>query len=277
MLSIQHAMCLINHNPNADSKLIASTLYPDAVRAYSGPRQYSHFEKSEDGSFSYYMTFPNDMHVGKDVIQERISEVEPDISLVRPCAIGEDTDIQAFYDHNKRLDKDVKHGIDYHLHQDMIFDKFVRDEIDCSDKYNDKFVFRGQQLDGKDLRCLIGDIEQHGIYIMAHKLYEEKGITANQDWLLNNIKPALDKEYSSDLADKTYSFMNINPMINELISNHDWSRIADSPLPLSVYEKLYDDVEASMSDVDTSYPSVEQRELPSFDDVDIDKDDSFEL
>ena len=250
MLSIQHALCLMYHNSKADSKLMASTLYPDAVRAYSGPRQYSHFEKSEDGSFSYYMTFPNDLHVGKDAIQAIIAEVKPDISLVRPCAIGEDTDIQAFYDHNKYLDKDIKYGIAYHLHQDMIFDKFVRDEIDCSDKYDDKFIFHGQLLDGKALRSLIGDIEQHGIYIMTHKLYKDLGITTNQDWLLNNIKPILDKEYSSDLADKTYSFMNIQPEINELISNHDWSRLADGPLPLTVYEKLYDDVDTSMSEVD---------------------------
>ena len=67
---------------------------------------------------------------------------------------------------------------------------------------------------------------------------------------MNNIKPILDKEYSSDLADKTYSFMNIQPEINELISNHDWSRLADGPLPLAVYEKLYDDVDTSMSEVD---------------------------
>lgn len=241
------------HNSKADSKLMASTLYTDAVRAYSGPRQYSHFEKSEDGSFSYYMTFPNDMHVGKDAIQEIIANVKPDINLVRPCAIGEDTDIKAFYDHNKYLYKDIKYGIDYHLHQDMIFDKFIRDEIDCSDKYNDKFIFHEQQLNGKALRSLIGDIEQHGIYIMAHKLYEEQDITVNQDWLLNNIKPILDKEYSSDLADKTYSFMNIQPEINELISNHDWSRLADGPLPLSVYEKLYTDVDVSMSEVDKLY------------------------
>lgn len=44
MLSIQHAMCLASHSRNPGSRLTAATLYPDAIRAYSGPRQYSHFE-----------------------------------------------------------------------------------------------------------------------------------------------------------------------------------------------------------------------------------------
>lgn len=47
MLSIQHAMCLASHSRNPGSRLTAATLYPDAIRAYSGPRQYSHFETVE--------------------------------------------------------------------------------------------------------------------------------------------------------------------------------------------------------------------------------------
>ena len=263
MLSIQHAMCLANHSHDPGSRLIASTLYPDAVRAYSGPRQYSHFEKSEDGSFSYYMAFPNDMHVNKEQIQTRIDDVEPDISLVRPCAIGEETDIDAFYRYNKHLESVMKKGVDYHLHQDMVFDDFIRREIDCTDKYDDKFVFNDEQLDGKGVRKVIGDIEQHGIYVLAHKLYEEKGITADQNWLKESIKPALDAEYSEDLSDKTFSFMNINPEINELIKNHDWSKLNDGPLPLSEYEQLYDDVDRAMCDVDKISNSSGRR-LPEY-------------
>lgn len=263
MLSIQHAMCLANHSHNAGSRLTAATLYPDAVRAYSGPRQYSHFEKSEDGSYSYYMSFPNDMHVCKQQIQTRIQDIEPDISLVRPCAIGEETDIDAFYEHNKHLESVMKKGVDYHLHQDMVFDDFIRREIDCTDKYDDKFVFNGQEMDGKAVRGLIGDIEQHGIYVLAHKLYEEKGITADQDWLKETVKPVLDAEYSQDLSDKTFSFMNINPEINERIKNHDWSKLNDGPLPLAKYEKLYEDVDKAMSDVDR-FNKGSGRKLPSY-------------
>lgn len=167
MLSIQHAMCLALHNEKADSKLVAATLYPDAIRAYSGPRQYSHFEKSESGNFSYYMEFPNDMHAGKEAVQEKVAGCKEDISLVRPCAIGEETDIAAFYAHNDHLEGTMKHGIDYHLHQDMVFDDFIRKEIDCSNKYDDKFVFHGQEMNGKDVRRLIGNIEQQGIYIAS--------------------------------------------------------------------------------------------------------------
>ena len=253
MLSIQHAMCLALHDEKPDSKLIAATLYPDAIRAYSGPRQYSHFEKSESGKFSYYMEFPSNMHAGKDFVQKQVASCKEDISLVRPCAIGEETDIDAFYAHNDHLRGEMKQGIDYHLHQDMVFDDFIRREIDCSNKYDDKFVFHGQEMNGKDVRRLIGNIEQQGIYVLAHKLYVVKGITANQEWLKNMIKPALDKEYSADLSDKTFSFMNINPEVNQLITDHDWSRLDDGMIPRAEYEKLYNAVEESMSLVDGRY------------------------
>jgi len=250
MLSIQHAMCLALHDGKPDSKLIAATLYPDAIRAYSGPRQYSHFEKSESGKFSYYMEFPSNMHAGKDFVQKQVAACKEDISLVRPCAIGEETDIDAFYAHNDHLRGEMKQGIDYHLHQDMVFDDFIRREIDCSNKYDDRFVFHGQEMNGKDVRRLISNIEQQGIYVLAHKLYAEKGITANQEWLKNTIKPALDKEYSADLSDKTFSFMNISPEVNQLITDHDWSRLDDGMIPRTEYEKLYNAVEESMSLVD---------------------------
>lgn len=273
MLSIQHAMCLASHSRNPGSRLTAATLYPDAIRAYSGPRQYSHFEKLESGKFSYYMQFPSDMHADKAVVQSKVSDCNADIGLVRPCAIGEDTDINSFYEHNNHLEGVMKKGIDYHLHQDIVFDDFIRREIDCTDKYDDKFVFNGQEMDGKAVRGLIGDIEQHGIYVLAHKLYEEKGITANQEWLTETIKPAIDAEYSSDLSDKTFSFMNIRPDINELITNHDWSKLNDGPLPLSSYETLYDDVEKSMSNVDKTYNGNVGRKLPSYE---LDSESSME-
>ena len=232
MLSIQHAMCLALHDEKPDSKLIAATLYPDAIRAYSGPRQYSHFEKSESGKFSYYMEFPSNMHAGKDFVQKQVAACKEDISLVRPCAIGEETDIDAFYAHNDHLRGEMKQGVDYHLHQDMVFDDFIRREIDCTDKYDDKFVFHGQEMNGKDVRRLIGNIEQQGIYVLAHKLYVEKGM------------------YSADLSDKTFSFMNISPEVNQLITDHDWSRLDDGMIPRAEYEKLYNAVEESMSLVD---------------------------
>lgn len=251
MLSVQHTMCLFAHEDNPDSRLIAATVYPDAIRAYSGPRQYSHFEKSEDGEYSYYMEFPEDMHASKEEVQALTAQCEYDVNLVRPCVLGEDTDLKAFYDHNQNLDGEMFKGINYHLNQDIVFDDFIRREIDCTGKYDDKFIFQGEELNGKDVRGLIGDIEQHGIYVLAHKLYEEKGITANKEWFEENIKPALEQEYSQDLADKTFSYMNIRPDIDKLITEHDWSKLNEGPLPIQAYNNLYERVETVMELEDT--------------------------
>lgn len=38
MLSMQHVMCLYEKNQNPSNRLIASTVYPDAIRAYTGLR-----------------------------------------------------------------------------------------------------------------------------------------------------------------------------------------------------------------------------------------------
>ena len=127
-----------------------------------------------------------------------------------------------------------------------MFDNFIRTEIDCSKKYDDIFVFNNKTMNGKELRTLIADIEQQGIYIMAYRLYKKWDMTVNQAWFERNIRPILEEEYCSDLADKTFSYMKIREDVDELISRHDWSKLNSGALPLSKYDKLYDDVQQSM-------------------------------
>lgn len=276
MLSMQHVMCLYEKNGHPSNRLVAATVYPDAIRAYTGPRQYSHFEKSYDGSDSSYMTFLSDMKAEKDVVTEQLAKTKHLVSDVKPCVIGEETDIQAFYNHNKGLESEMKKGIGYHLQQDMTFDTFIRDEIDCSKKYDDVFEFQGDTFDGKGVRGLIGDIEQHGIYVMAHRLYEKQGITANQAWFEENVKPALDDQYCADLSGKTFSFMKISPAVNQLITEHDWSKLNDGPVALQDYNVLYDTVQKNMDISESKYSNV-QRPLPDISNVKSDVDASYDF
>ena len=78
------------------------------VRAYSGLRQYSHFEKGSDGvKDTSWWQFPTDMkYLTKEKIQNHLSVFAHKSSSIRPCAIGEDTDIHAFYEHNQHLPAD---------------------------------------------------------------------------------------------------------------------------------------------------------------------------
>lgn len=240
MLSIQHILYSVIAKSELKEDEIASVVYPDAIRAYVGPRQYSHFEISENKMESSYCKFPSDMKMGKDEVVELFDREGHLVENIRPCAIGEDTNIEAFYTHNKHLPETIFNGVECHLKQDIVFDKFIRKIIDCEKKYEDIYFFNEKELDGKALRELIAKIEQHGIYILAAKLYEEQGITANQEWLERFVKPALLKAYPVDLAIKTYSFMNIDAEINTLISNHDWSKIG--PIPKVMYDCLNNEV-----------------------------------
>ena len=158
----------------------------------------------------------------------------------------------------------------------MTFDTFIRDEIDCSKKYDDVFEFQGDTFDGKGVRGLIGDIEQHGIYVMAHRLYEKQGITANQAWFEENVKPALDDQYCADLSGKTFSFMKISPAVNQLITEHDWSKLNDGPVALQDYNALYDTVQKNMDIPESKYSNV-QRPLPDISNVKSDVDVSYDF
>lgn len=253
MLSIQHVMCLYEKTENPSNRLIASTVYPDAIRAYTGLRQYSHFEKAYDGSDTSYMAFPSSMAVQRDTVEADLKNNGHIVSDIKPCVIGERTNISSFYKHNTNLESEMKKGIAYHLQQDITFDVFIRNEIDCSRKYDDIFVFRGKSLNGKEFRDLIGNIEEQGIYVIAHRLYEQYGITTNQNWLEQNVKSALDDQYCKDLSDRTFSFMKMKPKTNWLITEHNWSKLNDGIVSLQDYMELYDAVQKNMDIPESAY------------------------
>lgn len=244
MLSIQHAMCSALYFKSDNSiefnEHLGYILLPDAIRAYSGARQYSHFEMSRDGSDTSYWSFPCDIkHCTKESIQKDINDYGHLVSDIKPCAIGEDTDIGAFYATNEHLPEVMFTGIEMHLKQDIVFDAFIRDEIDCSDKYNDVYRFNGQQLNGANVRSLIGDIEQHGIYILAHMVFKETGIKITNNWISDIVSPILYEEYPEDLADKTLGFMHIRDDINQFIESENWAHLDEGLIPRSDYEEMY--------------------------------------
>ena len=260
MLSMQHVLCgaLAALDDVSFQKQIGALVFPDAIRAYSGPRQYSHFEKSFDDSDVSWWRLPSDMKsVTKESVQESIQNDGHLVRNIPACVIGEDTDINAFYDHNGHLPENMFRGVEMHLRQDMVFDKFVRDQFDCTDRYADKFSFNGVSCDGKELRGLIARMEQEGIYHLAHRLYEEKGITANQEWFCNVVEPALRDVYPDDLADKTFGFMKLDKRYDTYITNHDWSHLDEGLVSYEDYGTMYDEVLSQMS-VPSEYQAVKR-------------------
>lgn len=250
MLSMQHVLSARLQNVNCNnSTYMAALVFPDAIRKYSGLRQYSHFEKGSDGiNDTSYWEMPTDMKsVTKHSIKANLEVFAHISNSIIPAAIGEDTDIGTFYEHNMHLPAVMYHGIEDHLKQDIAFDSFIREQIDCSQKYKDIYFFKGQEMNGKDVRNLIGDIEQHGIYILAHEIYKNYDELTNQSWFDEKIKPVLFGEYPADLANTTFSYMTIRSDINELITNKDWSRLTKGPVSYDCYKDLYKQVLSFMN------------------------------
>lgn len=273
MLSIQHILhSLYTYDMTYLHRYGASVVYPDAIRAYTnGSRKYSHFEHVFRDKY-YYMVFPLSMDAPRKIIEEHIKEVKEEIEaeipsefqseILKPCAIGEDTSLTLFCKTNTDLPEKMYTGIVTHLKQDIAFDKFIRMHIDCSKKLRDKFVFQERKMDGNGVRRLITEIEQYGIYALAFLIFKEKGILCNQSWLSERIKPILDRDYSADLSDTTFSYMKIDTKIEQYITNQDWSHLDDGPITFSEYKNFYDDLSEYITEFQATpfYSTSEQKQ-----------------
>ena len=265
MITLQHTLVTLlghigskNKKEDAEKELddeIAYVLFPDAIRRYCGPRQYSHFEEhpTNEGEISW-MEYPTDIkHVSREVMDSQNKYLSENI---QPCVLGENTHIETFEEHNKHLSPKYFAGVKKHLTQDVIFDEFIREQIDCSRKFEDKFLFKDrktgeiQEYDGKGVRALIVDIENQGLYVLAYMIHEVYGITANQEWFDKHVKQNLDREYPQDLADGTYQYMKIPEEINRWITEGDWSHLNEGEISFEEYIKMYRKVIKEMPEID---------------------------
>jgi hypothetical protein len=88
------------------------------------------------------MEYPTDIkHLNREVMEAQNKHLAEDI---QPCALGEKTHIEVFEEHNKHLSPAYFAGVKKHLTQDVIFDEFIREQIDCSKKLDDEFEYAYQ-------------------------------------------------------------------------------------------------------------------------------------
>ncbi len=260
MITLQHTLVTLmglRGNEREMDEEMQYVLLPDAIRRYCGPRQYSHFEQAYDGSDVSWFKYPLAL---KGLTKEEVDRLPKHIvSEIKECDLGETTNIGVFEEHNTHLPPKYFAGVKKHLTQDFIFDRFVREEIDCSKMYDKKYAFNGQEYDGKGIRGVIADIEHHGVYVLAYMLNKAYGITVNQEWFDKHVKSILDEKYPEELAESAYGFMKIKPEINERITNGDWTHLEEGPLPLEKYIKMYEEVIKEMPKIDYDRKVAEDR------------------
>lgn len=251
MLTLQHSLVTflaLDGDIDRFRFIVAYDLLQDAIRKYTGARQTSHFEINSTGTDVSFMKFPLDL---KNLTKETSEKIEGHLAGdIKPCCIGETTQLHVFDQWNKHLPIQYYCGIRMHLIQDYFYDEFIRKIIDCSDKYNDKFIYNGKSIDGTTVRKYVADIEEDGFCILAKEIYDKCGVVTDQAWFDRNVRDIIKTVYSDDLATGTYNYMKIKPEINRAIQTQDWRKCRLHKIAnISGYRAMYSVVHKNCSDI----------------------------
>lgn len=251
MLTLQHSLVTflaLDGDIDRFRFIVAYDLLPDAIRRYTGARQTSHFEINSTGTDVSFMKFPLDL---KNLTKETSEKIEGHLAGdIKPCCIGLTTQLHVFDQWNKHLPIQYYCGIRMHLIQDYFYDEFIRNIIDCSDKYNDKFIYNGKSIDGTTVRKYVADIEEDGFCILAKEIYDKCGVVTDQAWFDRNVRDIIKTVYSDDLATGTYNYMKIKPEINRAIQTQDWRKCRLHKIAnISGYRAMYSVVHKNCSDI----------------------------
>lgn len=194
---------------------------PDAVRAYIGARQPSHFEIRPDGTDNAWMRFPDEKALKLLTADNAAELIEYHVDDDVPkCIIGETIKLEAF----DRLNWGHPHfhSLRIHILQDMVMDKVVCEKMyDTRKRFKDEFYpyyNRSRTMTSKEVREEIGTFERLGFLVAAGNVYRSTGILMNRDWFNRYVFTGLTMAYAEDLAQKTYSFMTISDDVNSRIN-----------------------------------------------------------
>lgn len=58
---------------------------------------------------------------------------------------------------------------------------------------------------------------------MAGRIYGRAGIMPDQEWFDRNVKPALDKAYTPEMAESAYKYMGFPDKTKEMLAAKDFS------------------------------------------------------
>lgn len=199
---------------------------------------------------------------------------------VAPAVIGEDSSLAEFREWNSKsalplfdgisthyfgnLDSQLYDDLELHLKQDIVFDKTLREVVDCTGKYDDVYVVVGDgnipstKLDGMELRKAVNVMDNAGMLHLVGKIYELTGELCDQKWFDDNVKPVLDEELPQDLADSAYKYMKYSDATVEHITKHEFD---------GHDAELYDTFAMRSEDLEAMYDMMEH--YYTYDKVDV--------
>lgn len=268
MLTTQHILLnrLMSDEKWADDQFAGGVVFPDAIRAYSGPRQYSHYEYSDDGTDCSWWIMPTNMAtVTRESVQASLKDGSH-LAANKKAPFGQETNWVSFVSHNSDMaleNPSMFKGVMTHLkNQDVVFDRFIRERVIDVSRMSEgivgaqeAFLKRGrisegvkiEQRNGKavfasdrDARAAVTAVEQFCIYVLAERLYRNCGVTASTAWFQTTVREKLARVYPTELVESSVSYMKVAEPYNTWIEQHDFARLEDGPLTLEDYNRLYD-------------------------------------
>lgn len=212
---LQHGLLTFCKNKEDFNDIISYALLPDTIRFFTKERKYSHFELTNDGTKINGFIYPNDLSLLNNLYcKENIINAKNE----EQSAIGNNIIISYFDNLNANLYDLPKKGYRLHLEQDIIFDNFIRNVINCNEKFNDIFIlYDGTKINGVKLRKLIIEMENYGVFLLLQAIYKYMKITINQDWIDKNIVSRIKIDYKMELFENSVKFLKLNKnMITEI-------------------------------------------------------------
>lgn len=189
---------------------------PDAIRCFNygnfvpNNRVITHFEIHPVSQRASWIRFPSIDELktlDDDKIQSYQMEIESDYNQV---AIGDETSIETFKKHNLGLEPEEFLGIHLHLEQDKIYDEYVRQKIDCTERQKGIFKFKGKIYDPIEVRKLITEIEEQEFRILVKKVTAEMGIIPDINWFEKNVFVTLRSAYCTKMAECTINNIKVD-------------------------------------------------------------------
>lgn len=246
MILAQHIVSsLVASGNNAEwmKEHIPYVVFPDAVRAFSRIRPYSHFTMSLDGKDISWWKIPIKVNeMTEQIVQDSLKK-NAHLGNYKYNEISNYTDIQTFREHNQHLPKNMFNGIQLHLRQDCMFDLFIKGTIDCSRNEEDIYYYKGKRYGNEEIRNIANEIQKISYYILAERAYRKFGLTCNSRWLEESIFPMLKSAFSKDLYEAVIPYITIDKTIDKWISNHDWSHLDEGIVDRGLVELLHDAIE----------------------------------
>lgn len=220
-------------------KLIPWVLLSDAIRAYIGPRQPSHFEEMANQTDTSWMLFPS-----SETLKMLSKETAPRIIKFHvadapKCVIGEQTHIEVFDWLNSQ--HEFYHALRAHLRQDCILDAVLRDEmVEVKERFSDIFTIKhnGKKINGQELRTQIARFEELGFIKLVGMVYEDTGILLDRDWFDEYVYTALKETYPVDLAKNTYRYMSISDDVNDRINRLEFDLTEEEKASVEITDQL---------------------------------------